>query len=458
MPLTIVPEPLSPRPLRGLGVQADCCIYDDENRATGVTDEHLARWEARIRALRPAFARIFVPISDFNPSLDGETYDWDTPVMGWQRRNLAVLRDAGADVHVCMGPWTNQQMLQDGMERTAVDLAERLRGEGFPVRWLSLYNEPEGFYAQDTALYRQLFAGRTGQRPWSDYVAKHQRTQALLAERGLAEAMRLVVPDCVMGSRLRQYLLERAARDFADLPVAYSFHRYASTAPGYYDHPDSQPFAAFPGEFAGYRRAVGDAAELICWEFNHAGYGMGVGWTGTGPRGEDLLGTVHQGAMVASQVLEALCEGVDGLCFWCVGDSLYRGGMKFGPMTCGLWRGKWEAFVPRPVFYYYAALTETFRRGARLHAVGGLPEGWRGLVAETGGERRLVLLNPLAEAGSVELPAGPRLRVCSDTLPQRPDALARPCPAGEVPLADWAPHTGRATLAPHELTIVKLAG
>src|SRR5882757_447437 len=102
--LTIEKQPLSNRPFIGLGVQADCYIYDDVNRQFGVNDEDYALWERRLKALRPGLARIFLPTTEFNPSGEGHTYDWDTVEMQRQYRNLEVLREAGAKVNVCMGP------------------------------------------------------------------------------------------------------------------------------------------------------------------------------------------------------------------------------------------------------------------------------------------------------------------------------------------------------------------
>ena len=123
-------------------MQADCYIYDDVNRQFGVDEADHARWERRLKRLRPGLARIFLPTSEFNPSGDGKTYDWNTIELQRQYRNLAVLRDAGARVNLCLGPWTNKRMTEPGSEQLAVDLVEHLLNDcGFDhIGWLSLFN------------------------------------------------------------------------------------------------------------------------------------------------------------------------------------------------------------------------------------------------------------------------------------------------------------------------------
>lgn len=78
---------------------------------------------------------------------------------------------------------------------------------------------------------------------------------------------------------------------------------------------------------------------------------------------------------------------------WCVGDMFYRSGLKQGVMYCGLWRYKWESWVPRPVYFYYAALVEAFPPGCRIQPVDGLPSGVTGLAARHEGRQCVALLN-----------------------------------------------------------------
>jgi hypothetical protein len=458
--ITIAAQPLSSRPCIGLGVQADAVIYDDLNRQAGVTDADYLLHEDRLRALRPGNARVFIRISDFNPSYDAATYDWDTVEMARQYRNLETLRDAGAAVHVCMAPFTNAQMMQPGMEATAVALMAHLHARGFDhVRWLSLYNEPDSLYADGSEAFRSYFTDGKARPPWSAYVEKHRRTHDLLGQHGLTERIRLVVPDVVMGPHIRTARLKLAKRDFTDYSVAFSFHHYAAHYPGYYAHPESAFYAPPADEMAGYRTIIGPDAELACWEFNNAGYGMGTFWPGSGPRGEAHLDSMASAVHLAEQVLGMLAAGIDGAALWCLNDVFYTGALADGLMLFGLWRYKWEGWVPRPSFFYYAALIEAFRPGARLHTLAGLPEGLCGLAARSVDGTTVVLLNPGTAACTVTLTPGwrRRLRVAPETLPIRSDTLARPCPEAERPLDTWVTlaESDTLTLAPGELTLLR---
>lgn len=463
--ITILP-PFSSRPCQGLGVQADCYIYDDVNREFGVDDADYARWERRLKLLRPGLARIFLPTTEFNPSGDGKTYDWNTAEMQRQYRNLAVLKEAGARVNLCLGPWTNKVMTGEGSERLAVDLVEHLVNErGFDhIGWVSLFNEPDAIYAPETALNADLKArGFGGGLPFADYVAKHQAVLALLQARGLDRQKRLVVGDMAWPPARRLEWLRLLAPEFGTA-ASYSFHHYAPDDARFFAHPEAKPFQPLPlpEEIAGYRAAVGPAAELLCWEFNQTGWNtFGAAFPGVGARGEDHGGTFATAVAHARKVLTMLAQGVDGLSHWCAGDMFYRSGLKQGVMYYGLWRYKWEGWVPRPVYFYYAVLMETFRPGCVLHRLADLPATVTGLAArDPDGGVAVALLNQGATAVALSLPAPSpwqRLRVSPERLPLRPDVASRETEAGHTPLADWqAVVPGQEiTIEPQELTVVR---
>ena len=461
--------PASARPFRGLGMQADCYIYDEVNRQFGVNDADYDRWERRIGLLRPGLARVFLPTNEFNPSGDGVTYDWNTKELQWQLRNLAVLKKAGAHVNLCMGPWTNHLLFAPGTERLAVDLVEHLvRERGCDhIRWLSLFNEPDHFYSTGSAMNRELVARGFGEdRPLADYIEKHLRTLDLLDSRGLSGTVKLVVGDMAWPPARRQEWLERLAVAFEGRDVCYSFHHYAPDETQYdafFTHPEAVMFRPPPlaQEIRRYRETVGADAELICWEFGVSAWGMGTATSGVGLHGEDHSGTFATAINHAKKVLTLLAEGVDGLSHWCVGDMFYRSGLQQGVMYFGLWRYKWEAWAPRPVYFYYAALLEAIRPGCRFRSLEGLPESVAGLmVTAADGAQTLVLLNHGPDTVKLNVPAtGPakRLRVSPERLPHQPDAPVHATAAGETPLRDWEPlavGTGNIDVDPGELTLV----
>lgn len=458
----------------GLGVQADCYIYDDVNSQFGVDDTDYARWERRLKALRPGMARIFLPLNEFNPSGDGRTYDWNTVEMQRQYRNLAVLKEAGAQVNLCMGPWTNKEMTAKGSERLAVDLAEHLLNEKVfdNIRWLSLFNEPDAIYAPDTALNADLKArGFGGGLPFADYVDKHRAALSLIKERDLDSRIRLVVGDMAWPPSRRQEWLDLLSREFSGSPVCYSFHHYAPDEDDfdcYFCHPGSEPFRPPPlaEEVGAYRKTVGAAPELICWEFNQPGWSSGnfSHFPGVGRHGEDHIGSFRTAVGHARKVISMLANGADGMSHWCVGDMFYRSGVKNGVMRFGLWRYKWEGWVPRPVYFYYAALIDAFRPGCALHALAGLPAKTAGLAArDTDGSMTIALLNHGSKTVSVSLAVSAplrRLRVSPDHLPCRPDVLDREKITDESPLTDWHvvdadTATPTVRIAPQELSLLR---
>jgi hypothetical protein len=471
--VSLSPQPISNRSCKGLGVQADCYIYDDVNRQFGVEEADYARWERRLKALRPGIARIFLPINEFNPSGDGKTYDWNTAEMQRQYRNLSVLKDSGAQVNLCMGPWTNKEMTAKGSERFAVDLAGHLINEKRfdNIRWLSLFNEPDAIYAPDTALNADLKArGFGGGLPFEDYVEKHRDALSLLKDRGLDSQVCLVVGDMAWPPARRLEWIRLLVREFGTA-VSYSFHHYAPDEDdfdSYFCHPGSEAFRppSMADEVGAYRQAVGAAPELICWEFNQLGWGSCnfSHFPGVGLRGEDHIGSFRAAVGHARKVMSMLANGVDGMCHWCVGDMFYRSGIRNGVMRFGLWRYKWEGWVPRPVYFYLAALIEAFRPGNSLHPLTGLPARTLGLAAkDRDASLTIALLNYGTEDVSVSVRAsGPmcRLRISPNHLPRRPDILDREKPADEMPLTDWqvvAADTAAQPLwiAPQELTLLR---
>jgi|GEM_PF-2551926 len=470
--LSISNQTASARTCIGLGVQADCYIYDDVNRQMGVDEADHERWERRLRLLRPSIARIFLPLCEFNPSGDGQTYDWDTEEMQRQYRNLKVLAQAGAQVNLCMGPWTNDRMTQPGSERWAVDLVEHLiKVKGFDhIRWLSLFNEPDAMYdmpfEQRDELERR---GLVGGLPFDDYVAKHRAALDLLADRSLDQCVRLVVCDAVWPPQRRLVWLQRLADEFGPDAVGYSFHIYSPDADGFFDHPDSKPFEPPPiaEEARSLREAVGETAELICWEYNQAGWCQNgsAAWMGCGSRGEDHGGTVETAAAHARKTLTMLGCGIDGLSHWCVGDMFYRSGLPQGVMYAGLWRYKWESWIPRPVYFYYAALMQTFTPGTAVHAVDRLPEGVTGLAAVQDNQTIIALVCNREATLQVDAPVvgtGERLRVTLDRLPRQPDVLKHEVGNEDEPLSNWEalPTNGdtKIDMQTNELTLLRWRG
>ncbi|MEI6520513.1 MAG: hypothetical protein WCO98_10835 [bacterium] len=443
--IKIAGKPLSDRLFCGIGVEADCCIYDELNRNCGVNDDDYARLERRMKAMRPGIARIFLSLNDFNPSGDECTYDWDSENMRMQIRNLRVLRDAGAMVNVCMSPWTNKEMMEPGKEKLAVDLIDYLVNRiGFDnIHWLSLFNEPDGMFAPDTDFERSMVSdGKITALPWTEYVDKHLKVIELLKNCNLDKQVKLVVVDSVWPYQRRVERLTLAAADFKGCDVGYSFHHYVPEDTDFFNHPESAKWKppVLNEEIAGYRDIVGPDAELICWETNNVGYGMSAVSPGSTRLGEDVHGTMENAVSIARKVLIMLANGVDGVCQWCVGDMFYGGNLKLGLMNFGLWRYKWENWMPRPVYFYYSALMQTFRPGSLLYPLTGLPENIFGMAVNNKDEWKIVLLNANDATANISLEVNKAisaLRVSSNTIPSRADCAMRENPNDDMPISNW---------------------
>ncbi len=233
--LLITTMPVTCQPFRGIGAEADCYIFDDTNRTCGVDESDLALIDRRTRELRPAISRLFVDVSWFNPSFDGETFVWDGPYFAHLLRQLRLLDDIGTKLNlVLFMPQPPAVPDASPLVRAMIGLFEHLREvEGIAgLAWLTLYNEPDGMYPHDSPLARRIFGPQVDtQPPFEDYVRINREAYSLLKERGLYPEVKLVVADTVWGHPIRVERMRICAEAFADLDVVYSYHNYSSEDP-----------------------------------------------------------------------------------------------------------------------------------------------------------------------------------------------------------------------------------
>jgi hypothetical protein len=379
--ITVTDQPLSGRRFLGLGVETDGVIFGQANRDLGVDDADLARIEARLRLLRPALSRMFVDVKTFNPSLDGRTFDWDHPHVACLLRMLRILRELGTSVNlVLFQPHAEAHDVQLRATEAMVCLLERLRGhEGIDaVRWLTIFNEPDGAYPHDSPLMRRIFGDKRvdGERTWATYLELTRHADGLLRARGLYPAIRLAVPDTVYGAQVRRERMRLASEAWRGEDVTFSYHNYNPEYPEFYAA--ASPDFLYDGigrEAAGFRSLVGPAAPLVMWEFNVAGQGFGSHFPGSDRHGCHVLETLDTGPELAGKIMTAANGGVDGFCVWCLCDMNYGHASNVGIMRFGMWRFRWESWSIRPYAHYFAALCRAFRPGAALRRVDGVDAG-----------------------------------------------------------------------------------
>jgi len=456
--LQISDRALSARPFRGLGAQMDAYIFDDTNKACGVTEDDLEMIARRIRSLRPTVARLFVEVTWFNPSLDGVTLIWDQPGYLNLVRQLHLLRETETQVNLVLFlPYPDKGRDMEPVVRAMLACIDRLCADEkcAHIRWLTLWNEPDTLFFHDSPLYRRIFDEKlmSTRPPWSDYVRLNRLAYAELAARGHYPGMKLLVADTTWGAQMRLERMRMSLDAFADLDVAYGYHNYNPEDLAFYEGNPDYAYAGMAAEAAAHREILGAERELMLWEFNTPGTaGFGTFFLGVGPGGEDRLSSMAGAVDVADKVLAALASGVDGCCLWCLHDMYYGGNLHIGVMHCGLWRFKGQLWLPRPLYHYYAALTGALRPGMELYPVSGCPDGMRAIVGQDAEKRVLVLLNSTQHAQTVKAPwHGPasRLRIYPEILP---------C-AADLPVSNYEPLNvadGRVTLEllPGELTVI----
>jgi len=456
------------REFAGFGAQCDAYLYDEVNAAAGVRDEDYAVVERRIRALRLSVTRMFCHIDWFNPARDASDYRWELP--GYQRLLRLLRLMQACDTHVNMvlfQPFGGQsRATYSCLVQAMGELLVRLRDvEGIDVvRWLTVYNEPETVFPHDSPLMRRLFGDACvdGKTDWEMLVDIWRETQDLLTARGLYPHIKLAVPDCVWGSRVRYERMALAAAVFADRDVTFSVHAYSpedtSTQPADPAHQRDWHYPGMAREASDFRAKVGPERQMLLWEYNLEGIGGHTSFfPGVNRFGVHVLETIDAGPEILEKTILAVQGGYDGTCLWCLSDMLYCEGAG-GVMTLGMWRFKHARWYPRPHYYYFSPLCQHFRRGMRLLDIAGAEHPVLALAARGKAETVVVLLNRGEAAESVSvagLPSGEiaRLRVHPGVIPYRD---------GDLPLDNWTPlerfHEDRATLEllPREASYLRI--
>jgi hypothetical protein len=305
-----------------------------------------------------------------------------------------------------------------------IALIRRLRDEeGLDiVRWVTLFNEPELNYAHDSQVWRDVARKEPSEAmaSWDDYVRMHRRVNEVLQE--FDPPPKLAVPDVVRGPAMRRERLELTVRDLGDLDLSYSFHNYNPEDPDFYvGIPYIWDYDGMAADCASLREIVGDDAELILWEFNNAGRGYHARFPGVTPAGEMVLESVANGAEISGKIFDALNAGTDGACLWCASDGIWHHEPDSHMMQFGLWRSAAAKWIPRPYYWYYAALCRSFRPGMRLLQTSGADKDANLLAARDDTQIIAAVINPAAKPRRVALSApgrapGELLRVHRGTL------------------------------------------
>ncbi len=329
-------------------------------------------------------------------------------------------------------------------------LAHLRRECGFDhIDWLTLFNEPECIFRQDTSLSRVIFGDAPGLHTWDEYVMLNKLAMKLLAANDL-DGIRMAMPDSAWGGQMRKERMELTAAAFPDDDINFSYHHYNPDDPDFNRKaPPAFHYHGMREEVERFRKLVGPDRQLVIWEFNNAGDGFGSHQPGTDVQGRNVLEVPEAGAKLANRILGALHYGVDGLCLWHMHDTDIN---KFG-----LWRNQQEGFVVKPYWHYFALLCHTFRAGQLILPLTVPPAPFTMLATlDNAGHIRVAVLNDSGQASAIELdlPASGKMHL------QRLDPSVLPPPAFEDPFRMESETVVdgclRLDLKPWELVVVTL--
>lgn len=326
--------------LIGFGAEDDGWFYNPHNAERGVTEaDHRVR-EERITWMQPDWIRSFLWIADWNPSLDLETFDWDTPNMQSQYRTLDLYQRLGARVTVCHTEWGAAQVWQqpEAYARAIGALMEHLivtRGYSCIRDW-TLTNEPN------------LFLVRQEEGGWDTFVRLHALVAAEFDRRGLD--LNIVGSDD--GESLLWFNETLQDDTLFALSGLYASHAYFSAA--------SFPFVrAFYRDRLDGLRGRDPVKPFVMAEF-------GFQDARTQPPSLNPLMEEYAYAMLTHRaIIAGLNEGVAGFNIWCMHEVYYPGGQI--PMNFGLWHFVDRDSEVRPVYHSIAAFTRHTQAGDRVY-------------------------------------------------------------------------------------------
>lgn len=322
--------------LVGFGFEDDGWFYNEGNAEHGADAHAYALREQRIEWMQPDWVRMFFWYHDWNPTLDGQTFTWDSGNMLSHYRTLDLYQRLGVRVTVCGVEWGFPKPFENApaiADAVGALLEHVIVDKGYTcVREWTLTNEPNLFFAP---------AGNTFEK----YVELHGLVRSEFARRKLDVA--------ILGSDDGDGLawFEQCVREdtYFDLADAFASHFYLSLP--------RVPYAA--DYFA-------DRLDLLVARtprkpFVVAEFGLQDQRT-VAPDQNPLMREYDYALNAAACFIDGLNMGVAGFSTWCVHEMYYPGGKT--PMRFGLWDfgGEWPV---RPIYHAVALFTRHTNAGDR---------------------------------------------------------------------------------------------
>ena len=356
--------------LIGFGFEDDGWFYNQENAARGVGPDDFRIREERLAWMRPDYVRMFFWYNDWNPSLDAETFTWESDNMLSHYRTLDLYQRLGARVNVCgvewavKDPWENPARLA----RAIGALLEHLIVDrGFTcIQDYTLTNEPDIFFARAVERPAQSF---------DTFVELHERVADEFERRGLN--LNIVGSDD--GNNRAWFQQCVAHDDYYALSDMFASHFYFSAS----DAPLVENILGDRIAMLDERASDGGRKDFVVAE-------LGFQDERTKPPDVNPLMREYPYAMMSmSTFLDGLNAGVAGWSVWCVHEMYYPGGAT--PMRFGLWDFEPPAWPVRPVYHALALMTRNSKTGDPVYRCDSSHPDW--LKASRIGDR-LFWVNP----------------------------------------------------------------
>ncbi len=338
--MLIVTDEVTVPALVGFGAEDDAWIYNEENRARGADETGFALREERIEWMQPDYIRMFFWYNDWNPSVDGETFTWDTDNMQSKYRALDLYQRMGARVNVTGVEWAVENVWTDleAQARSIGALLEHLivdMGYTCVQEW-TLTNEPNLSFART--------------QTFDTYVELHRLVANEIEARGLD--VQIVGSDDGDGFPwFKQCVMDDDYFELVDLFAShfyFSEHRLPFVKDIFRDRID-------------LLESRTPVKPFIIAEFGLADDRM------TPPLLNPYMEDYENALWNHATYIDSLNAGVAGIVIWCIHEMYYPGAEI--PMNFGLWNFADRDWAVRPVYHSVAAFTRNTQRGDTAYKV-----------------------------------------------------------------------------------------
>lgn len=322
--------------LVGFGAEDDGWYFNSENAAKGANEETYAACRKRIEFLRPQYIRMFFWYRDFNPSMDGETFTWDSDNMRSHYRTLDQYQALGTRVNACGVEWGVEKAFEqpEKLAKIAGELVQHLiKEKGYTcVQDWTLTNEPNLSFAYSPGSSFEV------------YTRLHELAADEFKKRGLT--VNLVGSDDGDGFSW-----------FAGCVRDDRFFKAVSLFASHYYVPEIA--APFLSETLGDRTRV--LAErkprkpFIVAEFGLQDHRFKP------PATNPFMREYPYALRCFASFIDGLDAGAAGFSMWCLQEMYYPGGET--PMQFGLWDFATGGKTVRPIYHAVAAFTRNTKPG-----------------------------------------------------------------------------------------------